>query len=92
MLVMLLVMTFCAVLTNEAQAQTRKKFKKKKTTAVTKVKAGKVLICNSKGAKTYHKKRCTGLARCKTKTTTLAVATARKTRKPCRICYPKTKR
>lgn len=85
-----LVMVFCAALTNEVQAQSKKKFKKR--TAVTSAKAGKVLICASKGAKTYHKKKCTGLKRCKTKTSMVALAAVRKTRKPCRICYPKGKK
>ncbi|OJJ16266.1 hypothetical protein BKI52_33775 [marine bacterium AO1-C] len=94
LLLIALVMIFCAALTDEAQAQSKKKFKKKakaKTTAVTTAKPGQVLICTSKTTKTYHKKKCTGLARCKAKTSSVALAMARKTRKPCKICYPKGK-
>ncbi|HAS40449.1 MAG TPA: hypothetical protein DCS93_08220 [Microscillaceae bacterium] len=94
LLLIALVMVCFAAFGSQAQAQSKKKFKQKtkaKTTAVTTAKPGQVLICTSKTTKTYHKKKCAGLARCKTKTSSLALAVASKTRKPCKICYPKGK-
>lgn len=98
---MILFMVFFVTLANEAQAQVKrskaksskfsknKKVTKKPTTKPVIAKPGQVLICASKSSKTFHKKKCAGMAKCKTKTTSLALAAARKTRKPCKICYPK---
>ncbi|GGK57111.1 thermonuclease family protein [Rufibacter glacialis] len=51
-------------------------------------KTGKVYICESKGAKTYHlDKACHLLEQCKSSTGTLPLAQAKsQSRKPCKVC------
>jgi micrococcal nuclease len=47
-----------------------------------------VMVCNSQGAKTYHKKMCTGLSRCNKGISKLSKSSAESQgRKACGYCY-----
>lgn len=50
--------------------------------------SGNVYLCNSDGAKTYHKKMCNGLSRCSKGITQVSVSTAVSMgKKECGYCY-----
>jgi hypothetical protein len=51
------------------------------------VKETKVLICQSKYAKVYHKYRCRGLKRCRHRVIKTTLKKAKTYRRACRICY-----